>query len=95
LNFSFGTAKQNNRIFRFWGGGIYPASNETTIRYTDDEITASLPNNKLMHTEANPVSPFAAARAWNVLPIELKSMHDTQIFKRKLKTFLYDYVYTN
>ena len=37
----------------------------------------------------------AAARAWNVLPIELKSTHDTQTFKRKLKTFLYDYVYTN
>ena len=37
----------------------------------------------------------AAARAWNVLPIDLKSTHDTQTFKRKLKTFLYDYVYTS
>ena len=37
----------------------------------------------------------AAARAWNVLPIELKSTHDTQTFKRKMKTFLYDYAYTN
>ena len=37
----------------------------------------------------------AAARAWNVLPTELKSTHDTQTFKRKLKTFLYDYACTN
>ena len=37
----------------------------------------------------------AAARAWNVLPTELKSTHDTQTFKRKLKTFLYDYAYTD
>ena len=36
-----------------------------------------------------------AARAWNVLPTELKSTHITQTFKRKLKTFLYDYNYTD
>jgi hypothetical protein len=36
-----------------------------------------------------------AARAWNVLPTEMKSTHVTQTFKRKLKTFLYDYNYTD
>ena len=35
----------------------------------------------------------AAARAWNTLPTELKSTHVTSTFKRKLKTFLYDYAY--
>jgi len=29
----------------------------------------------------------AAARAWNMLPTQLKSTHDTSTFKRKLKTF--------
>ena len=35
----------------------------------------------------------AAARAWNVLPTELKSTHVTQTFKQKLKTLLYDHTY--
>ena len=35
----------------------------------------------------------AAARAWNTLPTELKSTHVTSTFKRKLKTFFYDYAY--
>jgi hypothetical protein len=37
----------------------------------------------------------AAARAWNVLPTELKSTQLTQIFKRKLKTLLHDHNYTD
>jgi hypothetical protein len=35
----------------------------------------------------------ADERAWNVLPTELKSTHVTQTYKRKLKTFVYDYNY--
>jgi hypothetical protein len=34
-------------------------------------------------------------RAWNALPIELKSISDTLSFKRKLETFLFTIAYPN
>ena len=35
----------------------------------------------------------AGPRAWNSLPIELKTITDTSVFKRKLKTFLFTVAY--
>jgi hypothetical protein len=37
----------------------------------------------------------AGPRAWNALPIELKTVSDTLSFKRKLKTFLFTIAYPN
>ena len=35
----------------------------------------------------------AGPRAWNSLPIELKTITDTSVFKRRLKTFLFTIAY--
>jgi hypothetical protein len=35
----------------------------------------------------------AGPRAWNSLPIELKTIIDTSVFKRRLKTFLFTIAY--
>jgi hypothetical protein len=35
----------------------------------------------------------AGPRVWNSLPIELKTIIDTSVFKRRLKTFLFTVAY--
>jgi len=36
----------------------------------------------------------AAPKAWNRLPVDIKSTRDTELFKKQLKTFLFHVAYS-
>ena len=63
-----------------------------TLRSSRDHLRLEEPNFN-MKTYGQQVFSVAALRLWNKLPFEIRACSDVNLFKSKLKTFLFKKVY--
>ena len=63
-----------------------------TLRSSGDHLRFEEPNFD-MKTYGQQAFSVAAARLWNKLPYEIRACSDVNLFKSKLKTFLFEKAY--
>jgi hypothetical protein len=71
-------------IFQACSVWIYTQSNITSIK-----LLLCPPNFKTLSTLGDRAFMAAAPKLWNVLPLNLRSISDFNIFKQDLKTYLF------